>query len=143
MTIRYNALTRRQTLAMLASVPLGMAATSAFAQNAANFRIASVNAPTALSNTLAEETGNRIMERTEGRVTLRKSFRAPSLEQQLTPSYVWNRSRYCYSLLKRFQAPLPENLVVVLVLGVWTIHQTFFGSDTDCRVWTDRHADMK
>lgn len=63
-----NSLGRRHALAMLASLPLGMTATSALAQ-AANFRIASVNAPTALSNKLAEETGKRIQERTEGRVT--------------------------------------------------------------------------
>ena len=63
-----NSLSRRHALAMLASLPLGMTATSALAQ-AANFRIASVNAPTALSNKLAEETGKRIQERTEGRVT--------------------------------------------------------------------------
>ena len=63
-----NSLSRRHVLAMLASLPLGMTATSALAQ-AANFRIASVNAPTALSNKLAEETGKRIQERTEGRVT--------------------------------------------------------------------------
>ncbi|WP_240791639.1 TRAP transporter substrate-binding protein DctP [Sulfitobacter indolifex] len=68
MTNPMNTLSRRHALAMLASLPLGMAATSALAQ-AANFRIASVNAPTALSNTLAEETGKRIQERTEGRVT--------------------------------------------------------------------------
>jgi TRAP-type C4-dicarboxylate transport system substrate-binding protein len=63
-----NSLSRRHALAMLASLPLGMTATSALAQ-AANFRIASVNAPTALSNKLAEETGKRIQERTDGRVT--------------------------------------------------------------------------
>jgi TRAP-type C4-dicarboxylate transport system substrate-binding protein len=69
MTTPFNALTRRHALAMLASTPLALSARTAFAQDAANFRIASVNAPTALSNTLAEEVGNRIMERTEGRVT--------------------------------------------------------------------------
>jgi len=61
-------LTRRAALAMLGATPLGLAASRVLAQDT-TFRIASVNAPTALSNTLAEETGNRIMERTEGRVS--------------------------------------------------------------------------
>lgn len=69
MTHTLNAFSRRQALAMLAGAPLGLSATQAFAQDAANFRIASVNAPTALSNILAEETGNRITERTGGRVS--------------------------------------------------------------------------
>ena len=69
MTTPFTTLTRRHALAMLAGTPFGLAVTSAFAQSATNFRIASVNAPTALSNKLAEEVGNRIMARTEGRVT--------------------------------------------------------------------------
>lgn len=59
--------TRRQALTLLGVAPLSFAASRVLAQEV-TFRIASVNAPTALSNKLAEETGNRIMERTQGRV---------------------------------------------------------------------------
>lgn len=62
-----NPLTRRQALALLGATPLSLVAGRVLAQDI-TFRIASVNAPTALSNMLAEKTGNRIMERTEGRV---------------------------------------------------------------------------
>ncbi|SMY09822.1 TRAP transporter substrate-binding protein DctP [Flavimaricola marinus] len=67
MTRKPTSLTRRHLMAIAASSPLAFAATSVLAQET-TMRIASVNPPTNLSVQIAEQVGERITERTEGRV---------------------------------------------------------------------------
>lgn len=63
----HSNMSRRSLMAMMAASPVALSAGRALAQST-SIRIASVNPPTNLSVQMAEEVGNRIAERTEGRL---------------------------------------------------------------------------